>query len=342
MFTWLLRPFFSIIVLAGVISGVFAPVFRLILSGKKITPPFASLFTCFLIFILVFVPVVFLVGVLSKEAYALYLMGKSAVISDQMKVLLESSRVLEKANSFLANFQYEITGEEFNRTLSEIGKFVGFFLYEQARSVASNMLSFVINFFLMLLVIFYLLTDGDKLLTFIIELSPLPREQDEKLIGKFKEMAGAILIGNGLGGMIQGILGGLVFWIFQLNSPILWGVIMTLLAFLPIVGIGIVLIPASIFLILKGRIAAGIFFFVFYVTLSGGIEYLFKPKVVGNRVKMHTLLVFLSIISGLKLFGIIGIIYGPIVITAFLTLTDIYQSSYRVLVEPVEGKNHGT
>ena len=108
---------------------------------------------------------------------------------------------------------------------------------------------------------------------------------------------------------------------------------MGLLAFLPIIGIGIVFIPAALYLLLTGRIAAGIFFIVFYVILSGGIEYLFKPKIVGQRVKMHTLLVFLAIVGGLKLFGILGIIYGPLIVTAFLTLTDIYHSSYQEMLE---------
>ena len=147
-------------------------------------------------------------------------------------------------------------------------------------------------------------------------------------------MAGAILIGNGLGGLIQGTLGGIVFSLFGLKSPFLWGVIMGLLAFLPIIGIGIVFIPAAIYLVLKGRIAAGIFFVIFYLILSGSVEYLLKPKLVGQRVKMHTLIVFLSIIGGLKLFGILGIIYGPLVVTAFLTLTDIYYANYQNLVAP--------
>ena len=109
---------------------------------------------------------------------------------------------------------------------------------------------------------------------------------------------------------------------------------MALLAFLPIVGIGAVFLPAALYLFLQGRVGVGIFFIVFYVLLSGGVEYFFKPKLVGQRVQMHTLLVFLSIIGGLKLFGILGIIYGPLVVTAFLTLADIYESSYRRIVEP--------
>jgi predicted PurR-regulated permease PerM len=131
-------------------------------------------------------------------------------------------------------------------------------------------------------------------------------------------------------------LGGAVFALFGLKSAFLWGMIMVLLAFLPILGIGFVFVPAAVLMFLKGKTGAGIFFIVFYMVLSFGTEYLVKPKLVGSRVKMHTLLVFLAIIGGLKLFGLLGIIYGPLIITFFLTLTDIYHASYQKMVEPVQ------
>jgi len=333
---WLLWPFLSIIILAAVVSGVFSPLYRRITRNGSIRPAVGSFLTCCVIFCILFIPIVFFVSILSKEAYDLYLLAKDAMISPQISALMAGSKVLEFTNSVLANFNFQITVAELNTYISEIAKFVGLFLYDQARSIASNMLAFFINFFLMLLVIYYLLVDGGRLISFIIDLSPLPNNQDQILLKKFEDMAGAILIGNGVGGLIQGVAGGVVFSFFGLPSPFLWGVIMGLLAFLPIIGIGIVFIPAAIYLFLKGRIAASIFFIVFYVVLSGGVEYFFKPRLVGQRVKMHTLLVFLAIIGGLKLFGILGIIYGPLVITAFLTLTDIYRSSYQTMVNPLD------
>lgn len=330
---WLLWPFLSVIVLAAVVTGLFNPVYRFF--NRKLSPTLSSLITCLIVFLVLFIPASAFIGILANEAYDLYLTARDAVLSKPLKELIENSEFIDKINQYLSYFQIQITGEELNRGLSDLGKAVGLFLYEQARSITANIFGFIVNFFFMLLIVFYLLIDSHRLATFIIELSPLPDDQDEKLIQKFKDMAGAILVGNGLGGLIQGTLGGIVFALFDLNSPFLWGVIMALLAFLPIVGIGAVFIPASLYLFLKGRIAAGIFFIVFYILLSGGIEYFFKPKLVGKRVQMHTLLVFLSIIGGLKLFGILGIIYGPLVVTAFLTLTDIYESSYQRLVEPV-------
>lgn len=329
---WLLWPFFSVIVLAIVITGVFNPVYRVL--HRKLNATLSSLITCVIIFFVLFVPVSAFVGILANEAYDLYLTARDAVVNNPIQELLENSKIIDKINGILTTFGLKITGDELNQGITELGRTVGLFLYQQARSMTANIVNLVVNFCFMLLIVFYLLIDSDRLVAFIVGLSPLPDDQDEKLIQKFKDMAGAILIGNGLGGLIQGTLGGIVFAFFGFRSPFLWGVIMGLLAFLPIVGVGAVFLPAALYLILQGRLAAGIFFIVFYIVLSGGIEYLFKPKLVGKRVQMHTLLVFLSIIGGLKLFGILGIIYGPLVVTAFLTLTDIYESSYQGIVEP--------
>ena len=319
---WLLLPFLPILILGAVVSGIFYPLYRFFKRPSRITPPYASILTCVLIFFLLFVPIVYFIGSLTQQAYGLYQKAQGAAINQQIDSILQQTHILEKANRLLVNFQIQITGDEFKKGVSEAAKFVGLFLFEQVRSIASNLLVFVVNFFLMLMVIYFLLLDGDKLVAYIVDLSPLPSDQEWMLIGKFSDIAGAILIGNGLGGFIQGVLGGLSFWIFGLPSAFLWGVIMGLLAFLPIIGIGVVYIPA-----------AGIFFIVFYFILSMGVEYIFKPKLVGHRVEMHPLLVFFAIIGGLKLFGMLGIIYGPLVVTGFLTLADIYRSSYQQMVE---------
>jgi len=334
MLGWLLWPFLSVIVVAIVVTGIFNPIYKIL--SRKLGPYISSLLTCVLVFFFLFVPVIFFVGILTNEAYDLYVTTRETVQHMQIRNLIENSKILEKINDLLTNFNIEITGSQLSSAISEIGKVVGLFLYQQARSITANVLMFFVNFFFMLLVVFYLLIDSHRLVSFFVSLSPLPDDQDEKLIQKFKDMAGAILIGNGLGGLIQGTLGGIVFAVFGLKSPFLWGVVMAVMAFLPILGIGVVFIPATVWLFLKGRIAAGIFFLIFYVVLSGSIEYFFKPKLVGKRVQMHTLLVFLSIIGGLKLFGILGIIYGPLIVTAFITLTDIYESSYQVLIESVK------
>lgn len=333
---WLMSPFIPILVLGAVGAGVCYPLYKAIESHPKIGSPMAAFTTCFILFLILFIPIVFFVGSLAQQALGLYEMAKGAVLNEQINELLNNTKILDRANAILSNFNYTLTANEIKNAVSEIARIVGLFLYEQARAIASNTLAFVVNFFLMLLVIYFLLRDGQRLVSYIIDLSPLPTDQEQMLIGKFKEIAKAVLIGNGIGGLIQGGLGGAIFWVFGLPSAFLWGVIMGLLAFIPIIGIGVVFGPTIIYLAAKGHIALSIFFGVYYLLLSGGTEYWFKPKMVGHQVKMHPLLIFFAIIGGLKLFGILGIIYGPLVATAFLTMADIYRANYQQLVESAD------
>ncbi len=332
LIAWLFWPFGSTLIMACVVTGLFNPFYKRI--RRRVAPSAASFLTCVLIFLLVFVPIVLFAGILAQEAFGLYDMGRTAEVSLQLRQLVEGSQVLNLANALLAPFGVDISVDQLQNAFSELGKNVGLFLYRQAQAIASNILKFIVNFSFMLLVCFYLFLDGQRLLGFIFDISPLPQDQEERLVSKFQDMAGAILIGNGVSAIIQGVLGGCIFALFGLQSPILWGVIMGLLAFLPIVGIGVVFLPATIVLFVTGRHGAGVFFVLFYIVITLVIEYLFKPRIVGKRVQMHTMLVFLSIIGGLKLFGILGIIYGPLVVTAFLTLADIYQHNYQASIAP--------
>ncbi|MCI5222371.1 MAG: AI-2E family transporter, partial [Candidatus Electrothrix sp. AR4] len=152
-------------------------------------------------------------------------------------------------------------------------------------------------------------------------------------LNKFLEISGVILVGNGISGVFQGVMGGVFFSILDINSPILWAGVMAILAFLPIFGIGLVLIPTSAILLLNGSPTQAALTFIFYVVLSFTVEYLLKPKFVGNQVKMHTLLVFLAILGGMSIFGVLGIIYGPLVVTAFQTLSDIYLKEHLPKIE---------
>jgi predicted PurR-regulated permease PerM len=334
----LLAPFTATIVLGVVITNIFRPVYHLF--AKKLSMRMAAVVTCIIIFCVVFIPVVFMVGILSKEALGLYNLARDAVFSNQLIQLLENTRALDRINDLLARagVQKTMSWQELLSPVSELGKMVGFSLFQQARFITSNLLNLVFYFFLMLIVVFYMFMDGHRFIQYLYDLSPLQDAHDKKLIQKFNEMAGAVLIGNGLGGLIQGTAGGLLFWFLGLNSPFLWGVIMGFMAFLPIVGIGIVLVPAAVFFLLENSVITGIGILVFYGVLSWGVEYIFKPKLVGDRVAMHPLIVFFAIIGGLQVYGLMGIIYGPLIATLFLTLSDIYFSSFQSMVEPAKAK----
>jgi predicted PurR-regulated permease PerM len=332
LFGKILWPFFSILILSFLLAGLFQPVFRLFNERLKFSAQFSSLITCWLIVIVVFVPLMIFVLALSKELLGLYPLIKGKNLALMMQLLLEENQTVIKIKDVFAGFGVELHPERISAVFSEFGKVAGLFLYDQASSWAANIMNFVFSFFMMIIVIFFLLIDQERFISYILDLSPLPDQQERQLFKKFEEIAKAVLVGNGLCGLLQGFLGGAVFLFFGISSPILWGGIMSILAFLPIVGIGIILVPAAFILFLKGNLGLAIFMLFFYAALSFTVEYLLKPWMVGERVKMHTLLVFLSILGGLSVYGVLGIIYGPLIVTAFLSLAEIYRNNYSEYV----------
>lgn len=323
----ILWPFWSILVLSFLLTNLFRPIYGYL--EKKMPESAASVLTCLLIIAIVFIPLVLFILALTDEALNLYNWGRDSRVGLKLQQFIQESPLILQLQDQLREVGFEFNPSQVSDSFSYLAKKGGLMLYNQASAWAANILQFLFLFFIMILVIFFLLIDQPKLVDYMIRLSPLPEDENRILIEKFQEIANAILKGNGVCGLIQGILGGSVFSILGLNSPLLWGAIMAILAFLPIFGIGLVMIPTAIILAINHRTGEGVFLFVFYIILSFTIEYLVKPKMVGTQVKMHTLLVFLSIIGGLKVYGVLGIIYGPLIITAFLTLSDIYLRRYE-------------
>ncbi len=320
----------SAIVLALLIGSVLYPLYSWVNRVFRNRETLASLcVTVFLLVILV-IPVGWFVGTLSNEAYEFYKRSSSEVSLKQIQDIIEHDPVWADRFKKLGKLTgLTITPDTVEELANAIGKKVGLFLYSQLTSMASNMLSFLVHFFLMMLTIFYLLKDGARLKKYLIELMPVPKEQLEKLADKFNEMGRALIVGNGMSGIIQGIFGGFGFFFFGLGSPFLWGTVITFMAFLPIVGATAVFVPAAVILMLHGNTGLALGYLIYNVTYSSIVEYLVKPRMIGQGMQMNALLVFIGILGGIKLFGILGIIYGPLIITIFLTLAEIYRLEYR-------------
>ncbi|HHD63204.1 MAG TPA: AI-2E family transporter [Desulfobulbaceae bacterium] len=328
---WVLWPFWQLLILAFLLAGIFRPVYLLLC--KWVSPWMASSITCILITVIIFVPLTFCIGALSSEAMNLFHWSKDSNLLLKIQQSLQNNTLAGRAQELLVGFGINFEPSDVTRMISDLSKTAGLFIYGKASGWAANIMSFVFQFLILIMVIFFLLKEIDRLIEFLTHLSPLPEEQDKLLMNKFMELAGVILVGNGISGVFQGVLGGLFFAMLELNSPVLWGSVMGVLAFLPIFGIGGVLVPTAAILLINGHSGQAIMTLVFYGMLAFSVEYLLKPKFVGSQVKMHTLLVLLAILGGMSLFGILGIIYGPLLVTAFLTLADIYLKEYKPSID---------
>ena len=321
-----LWPFWQLLIMAFLLAGIFRPAYSYLL--KAVPPWFSSLLTCALIVLIVFIPLMFCIGALSSEALNVYQLGKDSNVLLKVQHLLQNNTLAMEAQEVLARYNINFNPTDLTGMIAGMARTLGLFIYNQASTWAGNIMSFALQFCILILVTFFLFMELDRLIYFLKKLSPLPDKQTDLLMDKFMEISGAILVGNGISGVFQGVLGGILFVFLGIKSPVLWGAIMAILAFLPIFGIGLVLIPTALILAFNSHIGQGLITISFYVVLSFSVEYLIKPKLVGDHVQMHTLLVFLTIIGGMSVFGILGIIYGPLIVTAFLTLSEIYLRNY--------------
>ncbi|WP_417914590.1 AI-2E family transporter [Candidatus Electronema sp. JM] len=326
-----LAPFWQLLILAFLLSGIFRPVYCWLC--RWVSPWMASCLTCVLVALIIFVPLTFCLTALSSEALNIYQIGRDSNLLLKIQQAIQDSKWVAQTQNLLKELHINFQPADLTNLLADLSKNAGLFVYGKASSWAANIMSFVAQFAFLILIIYFLLIEIDGLIRFLIRLSPLTDEQNTLLLNKFQEIAGVILVGNGISGAIQGVAGGIFFALLGISSPILWGGVMAILAFLPIVGVGAVLLPAAALLFLNGSPGKAVAVCIFYAIIFFLVEYLFKTNFVGSQIKMHTLLVLLAILGGMSVFGVLGIIYGPLIVTAFLTLTEIYFREYKPLPE---------
>lgn len=330
LFMRLFWSYLSAIVLALLITSVFFPLYAWTKKKLNDRETAASLSMIVLILLVLIIPMGWFVGTLSNEAFDFYNHTRDTVSVQKIQETLAGDSLWAQRLRKLGTMTgIDLNPDTVETLANSVGKNVGLFLYKQLSAVASNLLSFLIHFFLMMLVIYYMFKDGGRLKDYLVELLPVPRARLEKLADKFQEMGKAVIIGNGLSGIVQGFLGGFGFYLFGISSPFLWGTVIAFMAFLPIIGASIVFIPVAAILLIQGKIGLALGFLAYNVCYSSVIEYLIKPRLIGQGMHMNSLLVFIGIIGGLKLFGILGIVYGPLIITIFLTLAEIYRLEYK-------------
>ena len=222
-----------------------------------------------------------------------------------------------------------VAPEWVEQALLDAGKSLTQYLATRANAFVSSTLATSLHVVITLFSIFYLFIHGEKLRTFLYRLSPLKDDENQIFINKLGEVGRAILVGSGTASSLQGLIAGIAWVIVGLPSPVLWGILMAIAAFLPLVGIAAVVVPAAIYLWVEGRPLAAVIFFVFCMGQSFFFEYALKPRLMGSSMRMNNLLVFLSLLGGIMGFGVTGLVYGPLIMTLFLALVQLYQTRYQ-------------
>ena len=325
----MVKPLLNSFLFGAILAGAFYPVFSMLKDVKGLNRNRASIIVTLAIIVIVFIPSFFILKALSKESIVLYSNTRDLFLSDEFtSFFTPENRVYQGAVIFLHEFGFELDIISLkSEILSYSQQFSGFIL-SVVNSWISNIIDFLFSFIIMVLVIYSLFAQGDRLKAFTLKLSPLPDDQEELLLHNFNQMNYVTIVCNGLGGIIQGVLAGIGFWLAGIPSVVLWTVIMTFLAFIPLLGISIVYIPAVIFLAITGKTAAAVILFIYCSLVAVFVENWFKPRFIGQRIKINSLFILFCIIGGMSYFGIPGIFYGPMIGIVFLTLVQLYHEKY--------------
>ncbi len=328
-----IAPFFSVILLAVVAAGLIRPSYRSLASAFNGRRHAAAALICLLLLMVLLVPLFLIAQQVSQEALGIYEMSTTQLTEGRLRDMLERRQDrIDQVNRVLEPIGVTLTVDRAYELLATLGVRIGGLFYKGGVSLAKHLVRFVFGFIFWILILYYLLVDGPVFRKWIEETLPLPVDEQRLVAERFTEMASSLVVGNGLAALIQGFAGGVAFSILGLPGAVLWGVVMAILAFIPVVGISLVFIPVTVILLLAGETARAAMLFVPLVVVASVVEYWLKPLLVGRRAQMHTLLVFLSLIGGAVAFGAVGLLLGPLMMTAFLTLAGIYRERYRPFV----------
>jgi predicted PurR-regulated permease PerM len=276
------------------------------------------------------VPTVFLSVSLAEQAASAYATVRSPAFSEQAAGALFGDHWLAARVRDIAEVSgIEYTPEGVKNALRDAAGSAIRPLSEKLNTLVSNVFDALYHFLILLVIVYYGLVDGPHLKQRVFALSPLPDDEEQMFVERFADVGRAIVFGNGIGSLLQGSLSGLAMWAAGLSSPLFWGAVMTLFAFLGLIGISVVVIPATCYLLLRGDVGTATGFFAFCIVQTLFVENVVKTKLIGGHVQMHSLLIFLSLLGGITAFGLWGIVYGPLVVALFLTAIDLYEHAYR-------------
>jgi predicted PurR-regulated permease PerM len=190
-------------------------------------------------------------------------------------------------------------------------------------------LSLALHLFVLLYALYYFLVDGPEILRGVLSHIPLSNEQKDELMERFVSVTRATLRGSLFIGLIQGTMAGLAFWAAGVPGPALWGAVMIVFSILPAIGPAVIWVPAVIYLFIVGHAGAGIGLLAWCAVAVSTVDNFLRPRLIGRDARMSDLLILLSTLGGIVLFGAVGFIVGPIVAALFVTVWHMYAVAFR-------------
>jgi predicted PurR-regulated permease PerM len=319
---YLFAPFFYPIFWAAIIAVMFAPFHNWCVKTFKHpgTSAFLSLTTVLVVLI---IPLSILATLIVSQSFDLY---QSIAARDLSQDVTNITAWADSAG--LAPYIAEAKTQA-PQYITQIAEFSTNFVLKSASGITQNSLQFMFMFFLMLYTLYYFFKDGKRMLKRLMHLSPLGDKYEQKLFDRFNSVTRATMKSTFIIGGIQGFIAGLMFWLVGIEGALIWGVIMTILSIIPAIGSVIVWLPAGLIMLALGHVWQGVTILVVGTFVISALDNLLRPPLIGKDVEMHPLLVLVSTLGGLIIFGVSGFVIGPIIASLYLAIMNIYDHYYK-------------
>ena len=325
VFKLFLTPILWAVILALVFYPLYLRVCRLLRGQRTL----ASLAVVLLVILLTAGPMTFFSGTLVREVLDFY--QRVGGWMAEQKYLVLWNRVLNSPLRILWDKIVEKTAVLDIQIAPLVTKALQGFshtLVGQIQQGAANFVFFILNYFVTMFIFFFLLRDGESLGKGLKNLFPMTRENKEVVFGRLSNTVSAVVRALVVTGVIQGLLAGLSFWVLQVPFPVFLSLLIAFLALVPIGGGVLVWIPAAIYLLVSVSWIKALILFLWGTVVVGTVDNIIRPWIIGEKVKIPTLFLLLSIVGGLSFYGFIGVFLGPVMLTLFFTLVEIYRKEY--------------
>jgi predicted PurR-regulated permease PerM len=328
-FAWILWPYFSAVFWATVLAIVFAPVYRRVCRSMREKRTLAALATLLLILLIVILPLTVLGSMMVREALGVY----ERIQSGQLNIGAYFQDIYAVLPPWFTDLldRFGLTNiasmrDRLSSSLMKGSQFVA----TQALNIGQNTFNFIIDLCIMLYLLFFLLRDGDALSRRLRGAIPLRGEQQRDLFVKFTTVIRATVKGNIVVAVIQGALGGLIFWVLGVHAPVLWAFLMFIASLLPAVGAALAWFPVAIYFIATGALWQGIILIAYGVLVIGLVDNVLRPVLVGKDTKMPDYVVLIATVGGIAVFGLNGFVIGPVIAAMFMAVWDIVSGQRAI------------
>jgi predicted PurR-regulated permease PerM len=325
----ILFPFIHTIVLAIVLASIFNPLQVYLERRLKGRKNLAALIIVLIITFVIAIPVFIFISTLVAQGLDTVDKTNEWVKAGKLQGLIEDPRINEYLSGLQQRFSYlDINRTDISNNLLSLSKSIGQFLLGKVASILSNVLTLVAHFFVMVFIVFYLVRDGGEMVSTIRYYTPLRAEQKDRIINGIRVVTKSVLLGTFITTLCQGLAGGVALQILGIPG-LFWGTMMGFSSLIPIVGTYLIWVPIALYLALMGQIKSAVFLAIWSAVMSAIIENLVRPFLMKGKSKMSPFYIFLAILGGVQYFGLIGILYGPLILSFAMIMLFIYGVEYR-------------